>query len=108
LSPTTAAPAAGAVIASAAAAATANADADANAAPLPPRRRHHSRWCQMPSSPRNHLAFIFDAVERSCSQQPMSPAPLNPVFIVHRHHLVLRGTILCHVGNLFCLKLQQI
>jgi hypothetical protein len=36
------------------------------------------------------------------------PAPLNPVFIVHRHHIVLRGTILCHVGNLFCLKLQQI
>jgi hypothetical protein len=33
---------------------------------------------------------------------------LNPVFIVHRHHIVLRGTILCHVGNLFCLKLQQI
>jgi hypothetical protein len=39
---------------------------------------------------------------------PTPPAPLNPIFIVHRHHLVLRGTILCHVGNLFCLKLQQI
>jgi hypothetical protein len=50
LPPTTAAPAAGAVTASAAAAA---ANANVNAAPLPPRRQHHSRWRQMPSSHRH-------------------------------------------------------
>jgi hypothetical protein len=79
LPPTTAAPATGAVTASAAAAAAAAADDDAdaadaadanvNAAPLFPRRRHHSRWCQMPSSHCHRLAFVFNAVKRCCSQR---------------------------------------
>ena len=104
--PTTAAPPGGAVATPAPDAdanANANTDVDAGAAPpsplLPPPLLVSNAIFAVPS-PRLSL--------RRCRTLPLTPPPpLNPVFIVHRHHLVLRDTILCHVGNIFCLKLQQ-
>ncbi len=43
----------------------------------------------------------------SLQRRRTPPLPLNPVSIVYCHHLILCGTICCHVGNTFCLKLQQ-
>jgi hypothetical protein len=110
LSLTTPAPAAAATAAAAAAAAAnadanANADNDADAAPpLPAVATTPLASNAIFASPPPCLSL-----RRRRRLLPLTPqAPLNPVFIVHRHHLVLCGTILCHVGNLFCLKLQQI
>jgi hypothetical protein len=71
-----------------------------------------------PSLPLPPLPLVSNAIfaspplrlklQRRRTLPPTPPPPMNPFFIAHRHHLVLRGTILCHVGNLFCLKLQQI
>jgi hypothetical protein len=60
------------------------------------------------TSPSSSTLSNAPAADATCAIEPHLPAPLNPIFIVHRHHLVLRVTILCRVGNLFCLKLQQI
>ena len=82
------------------------------------RRCRQCRCCSPPSLPLPPLPLVSNAIftspppclslQRCQTLLPTPPPPLNPVFIVHRHHLVLRGTILCHVGNIVCLNMQQI
>jgi hypothetical protein len=82
------------------------------------QRQRQCRRCSPPSPPLPPLPLVSNAIFTSpppclsfqCCQTllPRPPPPLNLVLIVHHHHLVLRGMILCHVGNIFCLNMQQI
>ena len=89
--PTTAVPVAGAVAAPAD-----DADANTNAAPppyptlLPPPLLSNAIFASPPPG---------ISLQRHRTLPSMPQLPLNPIFIIHRHHLVLCGTILCHVGN---------
>ena len=81
--------------------------------------RLHRRRCSPPPPHHRHLPPLMSkaifvlppphpSLQHCRTLSPLPPPPLNPVFIIHRRHIVaLLGTILYHVGKC-CLKLHHI